>query len=181
MKKIGIVFGLLMSMPVCADQLIILDEELVNQEIANIMRSRGIEPHAKQNARITTMLVHIFGAIGSQPQQTRGISLSQEFIIRKLNRKEAQSIADFYAMGFMQLQAGRLREALAAWCIVALHYPTTDQEEFLVNSAMEIVVRLREHNFPVFKIPARVPNPDTSLMIVPLMAPSTLLSAFLVG
>jgi hypothetical protein len=103
------------------------------------------------------------------------------FMIRPISLHNISSIADLYAHGFAYLQQGKWREACAAWAVVALHYPISDAQERMVNAAMDFVVHGRDQMFPVLRINAVAKPSDTSLVIMPPLAPSTMLAAFLLG
>lgn len=148
-----------------AEQVICLDEDLVNQEIASIMRSHGIEPYSHKAMQMRALMKNF-----TLPARAWPIDLH-----------DVSSITDLYAYGFAYLQQGKWREAFGVWAVVALHYPTSDAEDQMVNAAMNFVVHGHEHLFPVLRVIRPTKPTDTSLLILPPLTPSTLLAAFLIG
>jgi len=179
MKKILIVLALFLGASLQAEHVMCLDEDLVNQEIAGIMRSRGIEPYPHKAMQMRS-LVHALCSATPFRGHTRKKPLNLAWMARPISR-DVSSIADLYGHGFTYLQQGKWREAYGAWAVVALHYPTSDAEERMVNAAMNFVVHSHEHLFPVLRVITPTKSSDTSLLILPPLAPSTMLAAFLLG
>lgn len=180
MKKTGMGLALCLMTFVHAEQVICLDEDLINQEIAGIMRSRGVEPFPYEVAQMRG-LMHAICKSAYHRNKSRKKFFNPIPIRSLVSLHSLSSLADLYQHGFLCLQAGRWQEAYDAWALVALRYPKSDADEQIIKMAMNFVMHGREHLFPVLKIKKADNVNAASLMIVPPMASSTLLAAFLVG
>lgn len=152
-----------------------LDEELLNKEIAIIMRSRGIEPELVKKR---TMLARL-GFVMKSPS-TRSVSNLQHLFYRDHIKRNYLSMAELYNLAFHYLKIGRVYDAVEIWHLIALSTPTNQDEEGYVNAAMELsTINPGPNLYPFVRIPIRKISHDSSYIVMPPIAASALVASLL--
>lgn len=179
MKMFWVVSLAFLSISAYAESNLSFDEELITQEVVSIMRSRGVEPYPFVTAQRRNVFHFLVQRCTTRAK--RSIGLPKKYLLRSMQEKPVQSIQDRYALGFVYLQAGMIKEAHALWCEVALQYPQSVAEELLVKSALELTAQPHVR-FPILHIRKQMTHDaaDTVFLLAPLHL-SSLFAAFLKG
>ncbi len=156
-----------------AERTLYLDQERVQEAVAEIMMNRGIVLVDEVEAEGLRLQA---SALGGDQVSTRN-HFTHEFLAAK-----EYSVNRLYSLGFLYLWAGQTERACAVWRHIALCYPLHECEQQLVGFTQDLLAQVESGNrFLALRVLAHDEQSDIEMPILLPIGSSTILSAFLIG